>query len=45
MLFTKSEYSTSEELGHVQVCVVVAAGHVERPTQVYISTVDMITSG
>eukprot|EP00731_Ephydatia_muelleri_P012563 Em0006g1457a len=41
LLFARQEYFTSERVGHVQVCVMVSSGHVERPTQVYISTEDM----
>ncbi|KAL5499427.1 hypothetical protein EMCRGX_G010838 [Ephydatia muelleri] len=41
LLFARQEYFTSERVGHVQVCVMVSSGHVERPTQVYISTEDL----
>ncbi|KAL5499402.1 hypothetical protein EMCRGX_G010806 [Ephydatia muelleri] len=41
LLFARQEYITSERVGLVQVCVMVSSGHVERPTQVYISTEDM----
>ncbi|KAL5499407.1 hypothetical protein EMCRGX_G010813 [Ephydatia muelleri] len=39
LLFARQ--APSERVGHVQVCVMVSSGHVERPTQVYISTEDM----
>ena len=45
VVFARHEYLTSEGVGHVQVCVMVSAGHVERPTQVYISTEDMSATG
>ena len=45
LLFARQEYFTSERVGHVQVCVMVSSGHVERPTQVYISTEDMSATG
>ena len=45
LLFARQEYFTSERVGHVQVCVMVSSRHVERPTQVYISTEDMSATG
>ena len=45
LLFARQEYFTSERVGHVQVCVMVSSGHVERPTQVYISTDDLSATG
>ena len=45
LIFARQEYFTSERVGHVQLCVMVSSGHVERPTQVYISTEDMSATG
>ena len=45
LLFARQEYFTSERVGHVQVRVMVSSGHVERPTQVYISIEDLSATG
>lgn len=43
--FSQREYRISESAGCVNVCTQVFSGHVERPTDMYVSTVDMSATG